>query len=58
MEMFCLLKIIEFIASECEDDYIVIEESIREQFFDFLDTVSPVVFNSILNHYASMINQL
>ena len=45
-------------ASECEDDYIVIEESIREKFFDFLDTVSAVVFNQILNHFASLINQL
>ena len=56
--MFCLLKITEFIASECEDDYIVIEESLREKFFDYLDTVSSVVFNQILNHYASQVNQL
>lgn len=32
-------------ASECEDDYIVIEESLREQFFEFLDHISSVVFN-------------
>lgn len=45
-------------ASECEDDYIVIEESIREQFFDFLDTISSIVFDQILNNFASQINQL
>ena len=39
-------------ASECEDDYIVIEETLREAFFDFLDKISREVFNNVLNFYA------
>ena len=54
--MLCLLKIVEYMASECEDDYIVIEESLREKFFDFLDTISPIVFNQIFNNFAAEIN--
>lgn len=36
-------------ASEADDDNVVIEESLREQFFDFIDKNSPIVFNQILN---------
>ena len=48
-EVISLLKIIGFMASEADDDNVVIEESLREQFFDFIDKNSPIVFNQILN---------
>ena len=38
-EANCLITIIRYLASECEDEGIVIEESLRESFFDYLDVV-------------------
>ena len=31
-------------ASECEDEGIVIEESLRESYFDYMDEVCDLVF--------------
>ena len=54
-EVISLLKIVDFMASEADDDNVVIEESLREQFFDFLDANSPAVFNQILNQWSAKI---
>lgn len=34
-------------ASECEDEGIVIEESLRESFFDYIDQICDVIFTNI-----------
>jgi len=47
-----LLAIIAYMANECEDEQIVIEESLRESFFDFVDTVCASVFKDVFNHWA------
>ena len=39
-EAYCLLTIVKYMASECEDESIVIEQSIRESFYDFLDDIA------------------
>lgn len=31
-------------ASECEDESIVIEETLRESFYEFIDIHSPKIF--------------
>jgi hypothetical protein len=43
------LKILEYFASECEDDNVVIEESLRESLFDYIDELSDPVFSQIYN---------
>ena len=50
-----LFKIIEYLASECEDDSIVIEETIRESFFDFIDTICDSVMADIFTPWSSKI---
>ena len=42
-------------ASECEDDGIVIEESLRESYFDFIDLACDIVFQSIYNTWSSKV---
>jgi len=39
-------------ASECENDNIVIEESLRESFYDFIDRQVEVVFKDVFNRWA------
>ena len=51
-QAFCLLKILEYFASECEDDNVVIEESLRESLFDYIDKLSDPVFTLIYNQWA------
>ena len=36
-EAHCLLTILGYMASECEDESVVIEESLRESFFNYID---------------------
>ena len=48
-----LFKIIEYLASECEDDSIVIEETIRESFFDYIDTICDSVMADIFTPWSS-----
>ena len=43
-EVQSLLTICRYMASECEDDGIVIEESLRESYFDYMDVACDVVF--------------
>jgi hypothetical protein len=40
-------------ASECEDDGVVIEESLRESFFDFIDIVCDDVLEQIYNQWST-----
>ena len=49
---YCLLKILEYFASECEDESIVIEESLRESLFDYIDSMSDAVFTQIYNEWS------
>ena len=42
-------------ASECEDDGIVIEESLRESYFDYIDVACDVVFQQIYNTWSTKI---
>jgi hypothetical protein len=53
----CLLLILKYMANECDNDSIVIEESIRSSFFNFLDQISPQVFEQIFNLWAMKINK-
>ena len=39
----CYLYLIENLASECQDDEIVIEESIRTSYFDYMDLISQSI---------------
>jgi hypothetical protein len=41
----CLLMILKYMASDCDNDSIVIEESIRGNFFTFLDSIATLVFS-------------
>lgn len=47
-----LMIIMGYLASECEDEQIVIEESLRESFFDFIDLIVPFVMKNLFNLWA------
>jgi hypothetical protein len=44
--------ILKYMASDCDNDSIVIEDSIRGDFFTFLDSIATLVFNQIFNSWA------
>jgi len=37
----CLLVILKYMADDCDNDKLVIEDSIRRNYFDFIDASSP-----------------
>lgn len=43
-EAKCLLAIIAFMASESEDESVVIEETVRESFYHYIDNTASFVF--------------
>ena len=51
----CLLQILTYFASDCDNDDIVIEESIRKQFYNFIDQMAPTIFSKIFNDLAHKI---
>lgn len=55
VEAQTLLRITHFIASECEDESIVIEETLREHFFDFLDSITPTIFERVHTYWAGQL---
>ena len=55
LEGKCLFKIIEYLASECEDESIVIEETIRESYFDYIDIICDSLMQDIFTPWSSKI---
>jgi len=53
----CLLMILKYMASDCDNDSIVIEESMRREFFTFLDEIAPQVFETIFNAWSANLIQ-
>ncbi len=51
----CLLLILKYMASECDNDYIVLEDSIKHNYFMFIDQIAPQVFELIFNQWATKI---
>ena len=43
--LICWLLILKYMAADCDNESIVIEESIRESFFHYLDNICPIVFD-------------
>jgi hypothetical protein len=44
-------------ASDCDNDSIVIEDSIRQNFYTFMDKVAYQIFDQVFNQWASKILQ-
>jgi preprotein translocase subunit SecF len=42
-------------ASDCDNDSIVIEDSIRQNFYTFMDKVAYQIFDQVFNQWASKI---
>lgn len=40
----CLLLVLKYMAADCDNDSIVVEDSIRHNFFAFIDNIAPQVF--------------
>ena len=56
---FCLLQILKYIANDCDNESIVIEESLRNSFYTCIDTaVRSQIFIGILEFWAKNIPQL
>ena len=43
----CYLYLVEYLASECEDDEIVIEETVRNSYYTYMDDISMALFASL-----------
>ena len=48
----CLLMILKYMASDCDNESIVIEDSLRSTYFRFIDLIAPQVFEQIFNLWA------
>ena len=58
-QAFCLLRVLKYMAEDCDNEQIVVEESVKESFYGYLDSHARVqVFKSIFNHWAQNIPQL
>jgi hypothetical protein len=49
---YSLLLVLKYLASDCDNDSIVIEDSLRESFFNFIDHVAPEVFLKVFEQWA------
>jgi Exportin 1-like protein len=48
----CLLITLRYMASDCDNDSIVIEDSLRQEYFQYLDEIAPSVFEKVFNTWA------
>jgi hypothetical protein len=46
------MLIIKYMADICDNDSIVIEDSMRQQFFNFMDNIAPQIFEGVFNNWA------
>lgn len=51
-EFLSLVLILKNLASECEDEEVVIEETVRESFYDYLDAICISVFSNFFEDWA------
>ena len=51
-EVILLLEILQLWASEIEDESVVIEESLKEHFYWFMQSIASTVFTDVLNYWA------
>lgn len=53
-----LLQVLKYMANDCDNESIVIEDSIRKAFYRYLDSVSRhKVIKQILDHWSARITQ-
>ena len=58
-QALCLLRILKYMAEDCDNEQIVVEESIKNSFYNFLDShAREHVFKNIFNQWASNIPSL
>ena len=56
---FCLLRILKYMAEDCDNEQIVVEESLKESFYNYLDSHARThVFKNIFNEWATNIPSL
>lgn len=49
-QAFCLLRILKYMAEDCDNEQIVVEESLKESYYNFLDSHARVyIFKGIFN---------
>lgn len=52
-QVSCMMQVLKFMANDCDNDSIVIEDSIRKTFYKYMDGLSRVkVFKQILDFWA------
>ena len=53
---FCLIRILKYMANDCDNDSIVVEESVKHSFFDYLDSNAlENVFKAIFETWVTQI---
>jgi hypothetical protein len=56
-QVTALFLIIKYMADICDNDSIVIEDSMRQQFFTFMDNIAAQIFEGIFNLWAGKLLQ-
>ena len=46
---------ISYLASEVDDESIIIEQSLRESFFEYIDSIADTIFGEVLNFWADRV---
>ena len=58
-QALCLLRILRYMAEDCDNEQIVVEESVKESYFYFLDShARQYIFQNIFNQWALNIPNL
>ena len=58
-QALCLLRILKYMAEDCDNEQIVVEESLKESYYNYLDSHARVhIFKNIFTQWAQNIPTL
>ena len=58
-QAFCLLRILKYMAEDCDNEQIVVEESLKESYYNYLDShAREHIFKNIFTQWAQNIPSL
>ena len=58
-QAFCLLRILKYMAEDCDNEQIVVEESIKESYYNFLDSHARThIFKNIFTQWVCNLHSL
>lgn len=51
-----LLNILRSLAADCDNESIVVSDRVRKSFFNYIDTLAPIIFDQVFNLWAQKLN--